>query len=186
MFETFFKIKWKFPDIYKYRISVYLFYESCLTLFGRQEAMDHLYIILEHSRFDLIYTDLHFKSFGEKYIVYFLVSQVMSLKQCQHNDHVLANIKKICCVLFFKVKTWIFYVHVIYMNLCCFYFIHCICLVTSQMFAPAAHSCMLHRFKSLELCILNGDFEKKITLTFFLVSGHYWVIVFICLENWRG
>lgn len=96
--------------------------------------------------------------------------------------------KKICCVLFFKVKTWIFYVHVIYMNLCCFYFIHCTCLVTSQMFVPAAHSCMLHRFKSLEsgVVYIKWRFWKQITLTFFLVSGHYWVIVFICLENWRG
>lgn len=134
--------------------------------------MDHLYIILEHSRFDLNYTELHFKSFGEKYIVYFLVSQVMSLKQCQHNDHVLAIIKNLLCFIF-KVKTWIFYVHVIYMNLCCFYFIHCTCLVTSQMFVPAAHSCMLHRFKSVE----GGDvyikwrFWKQITLTFF--SGQW-------------
>lgn len=144
--------------------------------------MDHLYIILEHSRFDLNYTELHFKSFGEKYIVYLLViqviylnytdlhvksirekyivyfhvSQVMSLKQCQHNDHVLAIIKNLLCFIF-KVKTWIFYVHVIYMNLCCFYFIHCTCLVTSQMFVPAAHSCMLHRFKSVE----GGDVYIK-------------------------
>lgn len=105
--------------------------------------------------------------------MYFLVSQVMSLKQCQHNDHVLANIKKICCVLFFKVKTWIFYVHVIYMNLCCFYFIHCTCLVTSQMFVPAAHSCMLHRFKSLEggVVYIKWRFWKQITLTFF--SGQW-------------
>lgn len=62
--------------------------------------MDHLDIILEHSRFYLNYTDLHVKSIGEKYIVYFLVSQVMSLKQCQHNDHVLAIIKNLLCFIF--------------------------------------------------------------------------------------
>lgn len=73
MFEIFFKIKWKFFDIYKYRISVYFFYEFCLIFFGRQEVMDYFYIIFEYSRFDFIYIDLYFKLFGEKYIVYFFV-----------------------------------------------------------------------------------------------------------------
>lgn len=150
--------------------------------------MDHLYIILEHSRFDLIYTDLHSKSFGEKYIVYFLVSQVMSLKQCQHNDHVLANIKKSAVFYFSKSRpgfsmymlyTWTCVVSILYIVLV-WSPVKCLCLLPTLVCYTDSNPW------KVELCILNGDFEKKITLTFFLVSGHYWVIVFICLENWRG
>lgn len=143
--------------------------------------MDHLYIILEHSRFDLIYTDLHSKSFGEKYIVYFLVSQVMSLKQCQHNDHVLANIKKSAVFYFSKSRpgfsmymlyTWTCVVSILYIVLV-WSPVKCLCLLPTLVCYTDSNPW------KVELCILNGDFEKKITLTFFLVSGHYWVIVFL-------
>lgn len=128
---------------------------------------------------------IHSKSFGEKYIVYFLVSQVMSLKQCQHNDHVLAIIKNLLCFIFQSQD----------LDFLCTCYIHELVLFlfyTLYLFGHQSNVCACCPLLficytdsnpwKVELCILNGDFGNTNHINIF--SGQ-WSLLGHCFYLFR-